>query len=184
MRYELDPSQGRFTVQAFARGLLAGLGHSPRFAARAFGGALDFDPAVPAEASFQMTIRADSLTLADLVSPKDRAEIETRMRQEVLQTATYPDIVFRSARVTADRVAEGWYRLHIAGELSLHGVKKALMVDTQARLADDTARLSGAFPLSQSAYRIQRVTALGGLINLQDELKCEFDLVGVKPSGG
>ncbi len=42
-RYRLDPGQSRFTVQAFATGLLSFLGHSPTFAVRDFAGAVRFD---------------------------------------------------------------------------------------------------------------------------------------------
>lgn len=182
MRYVLDPSQGRFTVQAFATGLLSGLGHSPTFAIREYTGELNFSPDAPTEASFRLTVKPDSLQVTDSVSAKDRQEIERQMREDVFQTATYPEIVFHSTGITADQIADDWYRLQIAGELQLHGVKKPHSVDVQLRLADDQARLSGQCPLSQSAYRIKQVSALGGTIKLKDEVKFDFDLVGRKQS--
>jgi polyisoprenoid-binding protein YceI len=180
MRYVLDPSQSRSTVQAFARGMLAGFGHNPTFAIRDFSGELRFAPDALAEASFHMTVEAASLAVTGPVGPKDREEIEGRMRQEVLETAVYPEIVYQSTRITAHRIADNWYRLQIGGELGLHGVKRPHPVDAQLRLSEDLARLGGQFTLSQSAYRIKRVSALGGLIHLQDELKFEFDIVGRK----
>jgi polyisoprenoid-binding protein YceI len=180
MHYTLQPSESRFTVQAFARGMLSGFAHSPTFAVRDFTGELAFDPGAPAGASFGMTVKADSLALTDSVSPKDRDEIEGRMRQEVLETAAYPDIAFQSTAIAADRVADNWYRLQLTGELYLHGVRKPYHVDAQVRLSDGQVRLSGQCTLPQSAYRIKRVSALGGMINLQDELKFAFDLVGSK----
>src|SRR5262249_86255 len=125
-------------------------------------------------------IPARSLKLTDAVSAKDREEIEGRMQQEVLETATYPEIVFQSTEVKADKVTDDWYRLGITGELRLHGVKKPFRVDAQVRLSDDEARLSGQGTLSQSAYRIKEVSALGGMIKLKDELKLDFDLLGRK----
>jgi polyisoprenoid-binding protein YceI len=180
MRYVLDPSQSRFTVQAFARGVLAGFGHSPTFAIREFTGELRFAPDALAEASLHMTVKADSLVVTSSVSPKDREEIESRMRQEVLETAVYPEIVYQSTQIAADQIADNWYRLQITGELSLHGITKGHAVDVQLRLSEDQARMSGQFTLLQSAYRIKRVSALGGMIHLQDELKVDFDLVGRK----
>ena len=38
-RYRFDPSLSRFTVRAFASGLLSFVGHSPTFAVRQFAGA-------------------------------------------------------------------------------------------------------------------------------------------------
>jgi polyisoprenoid-binding protein YceI len=180
VRYTLDPASSRFTVQAFASGLLSGLGHSPTFAVREFTGELSFTPETVADASFHLTARADSLTLSDSVSPKDREDIEGRMRREVLETAFYPEIDFQSARVTADRVADNWYRLRLEGEVRLHGVKRAQTMDAQLRILEDQVRLSGQCSLLLSAYRIRPVTALGGLIKLKDELKFDFELVGRK----
>jgi polyisoprenoid-binding protein YceI len=182
VRYTLDSASSRFTVQAFAAGMLSGLGHSPTFAIRAFTGELRFTPETLADASFHLTVRADSLTLTDPVSPKDCADIEGRMRQEVLETAVYPEVAFQSTEVTADRVADNWYRLRLKGELRLHGAKRPQSVDAQLRILDDQVRLSGQCPLLLSAYRIKPVTALGGLIKLKDELKLDFELVG-RPEG-
>jgi polyisoprenoid-binding protein YceI len=180
MRYVLDPAQSRFTVQAFARGLLSILGHSPTFAIRDFTGALDFDADAPAKTSFRIAVKADSLSVTDPVSARDREDIETRMRQDVLETAKYPEVVFEGAAASVDRVADGWYRLRLAGELRLHGVARPHEVEAQLRLSDGEARLSGDASLSQAAHRIREVSALGGTIKLKDELKFKFDLAGRK----
>jgi polyisoprenoid-binding protein YceI len=180
VRYTLDPASSRFTVQAFAGGMLSGFAHSPTFAIREFRGELRFTPETFADASFHLTVRADSLTVADSVSPKDREEIEGQMRREVLETAAYPEIDFQSVEITADRVADNWYRLRLKGELRLHGVKRPQPVDAQLRILEDQVRLSGQCTLLLSAYRIKRVSALGGLIKLKDELKFDFELAGRK----
>jgi polyisoprenoid-binding protein YceI len=180
MRYLLEASPSRFTVQAFARGALSALGHSPTFAIRSFTGEVSFAVETGAAASINLTIQADSLALTDSVTSKDREEIEIRMRQEVLDTAAYPEIVFRSTEISADKIAEAWYRLGIRGKLSLHGVSNLHQVDAQFRLREQEVRLSGEGTLLQSAYRIKPVTALAGMIRLQDPLKLFFDLVGRK----
>jgi polyisoprenoid-binding protein YceI len=178
VRSTFDPGPSRFTVQAFAKGLLAVFAHSPTFAVRDFAGELRFNPEPFGDAVLQVTVRADSLTLADNSSPRDRQEIERAMREEVLETAKYPEIAFRSTAVAADRIAEGWYRLRIRGELSLHGVKRGEAFEAQLRVLEGETRLSGEFPLRQSAYRIKPVSAVGGTITLKDELKLSFDIVG------
>jgi polyisoprenoid-binding protein YceI len=177
MRYSLDDSQSRFTVQAFVSGALSALGHSPTFAVRAFTGEICFAAETIADASIRLKVQASSLALADSVSAKDRDEIESRMRLEVLEIAAYPEIVFGSTDVTSSEIADGWYRLAIAGKLSLHGVTNPHRMDSNLRVTEDEVRLSGDCVLSQQAYRIKRVSAVGGLITLKDELKIAFELV-------
>jgi polyisoprenoid-binding protein YceI len=180
VRYALDPGQSRFTVQAFARGLLSAFAHNPTIAIRDFTGEVQFDPAAPGEAAVQMTVRADSLAVIDNVPERDRPEVERQMRGDVLEVAAYPEVRFRGKAVQAGRVADDWYRLRLSGPLFLRGVTKTQEVDTQLRLLDGEARLSGAFTLSQPAYGIKRVSAVGGMVTLQDELKFAFDIVGRK----
>jgi polyisoprenoid-binding protein YceI len=181
VRYTFDASHSRFTVQAFARGALSALGHSPTFAIRSFTGELGFTGNMDA-GSISLTVRGDSLTLIDSVSAKDREEIESRMRQEVLETASYPEIVFRSTEISAGKIAAAWYRLEITGKLSLHGATNRHRLDAQFRLMGEEARLSGECTLTQPTFRIKRVSALAGMIQLKDELKFSFDLVGRKQS--
>jgi polyisoprenoid-binding protein YceI len=182
IRYTIDPGSSRFTVQAFASGMLSAFAHSPTFAIRDFSGELRFSSEALTDAVFELTVKADSLAAADSVSPRDRAEIESRMRAEVLETAAYPEIVFQSTDVAADRVAENWHRLRIQGNLSLHGVTHAERIDAQLRLPEEEMRLSGECRLLLSTYRIKRVSALGGMIQLKDELRFSFDLAGRKAS--
>ena len=56
-RYLLDPTHSRFTVQAFAAGMLSFLGHNPTFAVTGFAGEVTLDPAAPGEqASVRLTV--------------------------------------------------------------------------------------------------------------------------------
>jgi polyisoprenoid-binding protein YceI len=183
VRYQLDPGSSRFTVQGFATGMLSVMAHNPTLGVRDFTGQIQFAPESLAEAAFGMVVQAASLEVLGSVKEQDRQEIVSRMRQEVLETATYPQIKFQSTSISATRIADNWYRVQIQGELSLHGVTRPQAVDAQLRILDNEIRLSGEFPLLLSAYRIKKVTALGGMITLKDELKLSFDLAGQKEEG-
>jgi polyisoprenoid-binding protein YceI len=177
--YTLEPARSRFTVQAFAAGILSGFAHSPIFAIRRFSGDMDFSPESPQTSALQIRVESPSLELIDKVSEKDRQEIQKTMQIEVLEAAKYPEIVFRSTTIAATKLADNWFRLQLRGDMSLHGVTKPFEIDSQLRLADGELRLSGEFPLLLTAFRIKRVSALGGMIKVKDELKFAFDLVGL-----
>jgi polyisoprenoid-binding protein YceI len=180
VRYTFDAERSRFTVQAFASGMLSGFAHSPTFAVRGFKGEMQFDPDAPGNASLLLEVRADSLELTDKVSEKDRQEIQRAMQEEVLETARYPLITYRSTQIAATRIADNWFRVQVRGEMRLHGATRPQEIDAQLRLAENELRLSGEFMLSQTAYGIKRASALGGAIKVKDELKFVFDLVGQK----
>ena len=180
VHYRFDPGHGRFTVQAFATGLLSFLGHSPTFAVRHFGGELRWQPDAPDDAGLAVTVRADSLELTDSVRPGDREEIEGRMRREVLEVALYPEIRFQADEIATSTVAENRYRLRVGGLLTLHGVTRREAIDAEILHYNDGVQLGGKFSLRLSDYRIRPVTALGGAIKLKDELRVAFDIVAWK----
>jgi len=96
----------------------------------------------------------------------------------VLEVGRYPEISFHGAAISADKIAENWFRAQIRGEMNLHGVTKPITIDSQLRLVDGDARLAGDFGLLVQDFRIKRVTGMGGMIKLKDDLKFQFDVVG------
>lgn len=177
IRYTLDVKQSRFTVQAFAGGLLSAFGHNPIFAVRDFTGYAQFDPETLNNAALVITVKADSLEVIGDISAKDRREMETQMREEVLETSKYPEIVFQSTDVSLDKFMEGQYRARINGDLSLHGVTSSEEIEAQVIVSGNRLRAHGEFRLRQTDYHIKLVTAVGGTLKLKNELKCTFDMV-------
>lgn len=177
VHYKIDANQSWFRVRAFAGGVLSAFGHNPTLAIRDFTGEIQFTPDTLVPASLYITINADSLKVADDISEKDRRDMESQMRNEVLEVSAYPNIVFKSTDISVNKIGENWYRTIIKGDLSLHGVTRNEQIDAQVRLLGGTLRASGGFTLCQSDYRIRQVTAVGGAIKLKDELKFSFDIV-------
>lgn len=175
--YVLDRSSSKFTVRAFATGMLSSLGHSPTFAIRDFTGQARLDPAQPGGGSLNLLIKADSLEVMDDISSKDRREIESTMNQSVLESAKFPDMVFTSASVTANATGEGRYQVSVAGNLSLHGIARSVTIPAQVVVMGDMLRATGELPLRQSDFGIRPVSVAGGTLKIKDELKFSFDIV-------
>ena len=97
-RYRLDNKTSRFTVKAFATGLLSFAAHSPTFLVTDVRGGIDVEANDLNRMRVEVTVNADSLEIIDDVSAADRQEIEGRMRREVLETGRY-----RGDRVPVDR---------------------------------------------------------------------------------
>ncbi len=178
-RYKLDPHQSRFTVQAFATGMLSVFAHSPTFAVHDFAGSVTFDDDAIKGLRLEIVVNAAALQLVDKISLADRSEIEGRMRGEVLETSAYPRITLQASVASVETITRGRYRVRLQGSLSLHGVTHDFAMDAELLIHDDGVRLRGEFPLRLSDYRIKPVTALGGTIKLKDELKLSFDIAGL-----
>jgi polyisoprenoid-binding protein YceI len=178
--YKVDPGVSRFTVKAFATGLLSAFGHSPTLAIRQLSGRIMFAPETPAECSVELTIQAGSLTVQDDVSSKDRREIERVMNEEILESARYPEIRFESADVELTPLGETRYAARIKGRLTLHGVTRDQVLGGTVTLLGDMARVSGECSVLQSHYGIKLVNVAAGAIKVKDELKAAFELVARK----
>lgn len=178
-RYRFDPEHSRFTVQAFTAGLLSFLGHSPTFAARSFAGAVEFEDDLIAKMRLEITVEAGTLAAAADVPAPARSEIEGRMRTEVLETERFPEIAFRAAATSAERLAPGRYRMELDGTLSLHGVARPHRVTGELTMLADGLRVRGAATVRMPEFGIQPVTALAGAVRLRDDVSLSFDLAAV-----
>jgi polyisoprenoid-binding protein YceI len=181
-RYRIDAPGSRFTVQAFAAGLLSAFAHSPTFAVRGLSGEVRLPGGHVDHLELELTVDANSLALEDRVSASDRTEIERRMWDEVFETSAYPQIEFRGEGGKVSATGAGQYRLFIGGKLTLHGVTRDYGTDVEMILFEDGLRLRGGGRLSMSEYRIRPVTAVGGTIKLKDDVRLLFDL-GALPEG-
>ena len=179
--YRLTPEQSKFTVQAFAEGLFSAFGHDPVILIREFTGEVHFVAGTFENASLTITVDPNSLVLSNDVKEKDRLEIERTTREEVLETAKYAEIVFRSNNISVNKLAQGLCRVRIIGDLTLHGVtQKSLWISAEATLSEDNLRAHGDFSLKQTDFGIKPYSAAGGTIKLKNELKFSFDIAGKK----
>ncbi len=179
--YRLDSSASRFTVRAFAGGMLSALGHSPTLAIRDFNGEIGFNPAAPERATLKMEIRSDSLEVMDDIKSSDRREMQDTMNRDVLQADKYPAITFESTSAGVDKIGDGRYKVALNGSLTLRGVTRNVPVIAQVTTSGDLLlRASGEFSILQSEYGIPPVSVAGGALKLKDELKFSFDIVARK----
>jgi polyisoprenoid-binding protein YceI len=179
-QYSIDAAKSRFTVTAYASGLLSGLGHNPVIAIRDFTGQINFAAEELSKSSLEFLVQAESLTVQSDVSDKDRSEIERTMKGNVLETGRYPEVVFASTEVSGTRLGDSLYALKIQGLLSLHGVTRTQSLVTQMVPGEDSLRAYGEFTLRQTDFNIKLVSVAGGALKVKDELKLSFDMTARK----
>jgi polyisoprenoid-binding protein YceI len=178
--YVVDTRASQFTVQAFASGLAAAIAHSPKIAIRDWSGEARFTPDSLGDASIKVRIKAASLEVLDEMRDSDRRELVRVMNGEVLQTSRFPEVIFESSEVRAERQNDDLYRLKVQGRLDLHGVANDHAFVAQVALGADSARAYGEFRLQQTEYGIRIASVAGGTLRLQDELKFSFYVVARK----
>jgi polyisoprenoid-binding protein YceI len=179
-RYVIDSRTSRFTVQAFATGLLARMGHNPIIGIRDFSGEMQFNPDKLEATSFRLAIKSASLSVQNDISDKDLREIERLMNQEVLETSKFPEIVYEATSISVSKMTDMLCSATLNGNLSLHGVTRNQTIVVRVALLGSMLRASGDFSLDQTDYNIKLVSVAGGALKLKDELKFSFEMVARK----
>jgi polyisoprenoid-binding protein YceI len=100
-------------------------------------GAMKFDPA-SGQASGEIVVDAKS-------GESGNNSRDTRMHKEVLETAKYPDVVFRPAQVEGVVAPSGPCEIKVHGTFSLHGADHQVVALVHAELAGETWKGTGKF---------------------------------------
>jgi polyisoprenoid-binding protein YceI len=160
--------------------LLSAFGHDPTISIPDFEGEVILDPDAIERSSFHLLLHANSLIAVGDANKKDLEEVTRRMHDEVLESESYPDIIYECDQISASRTGEGQYWAALKGSLTLHGVTRSQPVSARLSINDGTLRATGDFSVRQSDYEIALVSAVGGAIRIKDEVKLSFDIVARK----
>jgi polyisoprenoid-binding protein YceI len=177
VKYLIDTAASRFSVQAFATGMLSSFGHNPIIGIRDFDGQVEFVPETYEQASMRLTLRTTTLEVLDEMKSSDRQKLEQSMNEEVLDVVHFPTAVYESKKITVQKVSGDLLAAHVMGQLSFHGVTQGQSLDARVTDMGAMLRMSGEFSLRQSDYGIKPVSFAGGTLRLKDELKFQFEFV-------
>ena len=167
----LGPPAAQCHVLTKCEGLLASFGHDLELAVTRFDIRIDPD-ARRADASFDAaSLRVERALRGGVdhrgLSDADRRGIEDNARRDVLSVTHYPEVRFRTTRVTD--VDGGW---DVVGKLMLHGKER----DIQVRLRRDGDRYVASIPLRQEDFGIQPYSTFFGGLKVKSEVVVRLSL--------
>jgi polyisoprenoid-binding protein YceI len=169
-REAIDTQRSSLTVHVGKAGLLSVAAHEHWANAPITSGSVEDGSATPG-VRFTVDARRLSVEPEKGVSDKDQAEVQSNMQSKVLESSTYPEIVFHSTQVrrTSDRV---W---KVSGDLTLHGATRPVIVDV-TREGDAYV---GMVRIKQTEFGIQPIKIGGGVVKVKDELEISFHVYTV-----
>ena len=176
VRYVFDPSVSRFTVQAFATGLLSVFGHNPTIGIRDFDGGVEFIPGTYENAFLNMNVNTATFEVLDEMKQNDREKLQDEMFNSVLDVDHFSRAMFESNRIEVQSQSTPLV-VNVDGQLTLRGVTHPHSFSARVSNADTSLRIFGDFSLLQSDFGIRPVSFAGGALRLKDELKFRFDIV-------
>jgi polyisoprenoid-binding protein YceI len=161
----IDVVHSTITIHVLKAGLLSALGHEHWVAAPIASGTYDDGTAPHIEFKVQaakMLLKPDPK-----VNAKDEATIQKEMQEDVLESAKFQAIQFRSSSI--QKAGAGW---KVEGTLTLHGVSRTVKIDVKK----NGDAYAGMTKIKQTDFAIKPATAAGGSIKVKDEIEVAFEI--------
>jgi polyisoprenoid-binding protein YceI len=121
------------------------------------------------------TIQVDTTTITS-----DKPQRDNRLRNEGLQTDSYPSASFRLTQpldIATAAVSGESLDITLVGELTLHGVTKSVAIPAKAQLAGGTIQVAGSVSFPLSDYAMTAPNIGGFIVSIADQGTLEFVLV-------
>ena len=179
--YQIDAKKSRLIVETETTGLSSMFAHDHKIGVRDFTGEATFTRDKPKGASLTLTVQASSLYLMGENEIGSRQSIESALREDVLETAKYPEIVFKSRNVTTERRGDGTFDVRITGDLKLHGVTKQVVLPARVSLDNGTLHAIGVIELRQTDFKITPFSFVNGSVGIRDVVTLSFDILATQP---
>src|SRR5262245_20962369 len=145
--YTIVPSESDFWVFVGKTGLFSGLAHDHEIGVKSFSGTVVVPAAGASGGSLEMQVDAASLVVLDKKpSEDDKKKIFNSMHNDVLESAKYQKITFKSVSVgDVKKTGNDTYSFVVNGDLTLHGVTKRIAVPVAATITPQQLRATGKY---------------------------------------
>jgi polyisoprenoid-binding protein YceI len=178
--YRIDPNQSSFIVRAYRGGLLFFMGHDHHVAVRDFNGIASATPGNLEPASLELNVKAGSLEeTGKQFTEEQKKQINSAMREQVLEAEKYPEMSFKSSTVSAKRTANNEYDAKLKGEFTLHGVTRSVVIPAHVVLSDRILHATGEFSVNRSDFGVKTKSVRHGLVRVRNKVTFVFDIVAV-----
>ena len=165
---EIDRESSTITIQVDKSGWLASFGDRHVIRAPITHGSISESE----QPAIEFEIESRQLRVVDPdLSNERRQEVQDRMLgSAVLDSERYPTITFHSTGIDV----AGPNRWRVTGDLTLHGVTRAVAVTVSA----SSDRYVGSAIVHQRDFGIEPVADAGGLVKVKNDVRIDFAIVG------
>jgi polyisoprenoid-binding protein YceI len=177
--YKIVAAESSLWVFVAKAGFFSAFAHDHEIGVQSFNGSVIVTETGVSGGALELAIDARSLTVLDKKpSAEDKQKIRDAMHNEVLESAKYQKITFKSASVSnVKQTGENVFSLVVNGELTLHGVTKRLAVPASVTITPQQLRAVGKYTLKQTDFGIKPYSAAGGAVKVKNEVVVNFNIV-------
>ena len=176
--YVVDAAASSVRVHVGKSGAFSFAGHKHEVVAPALSGEVTADPADLAASRVALAFEAAALkVLSEGEPPGDPPKVEEAMRgPKVLDAARFPEITFKSQRVTGRAAGAGAYDLELAGEIALHGMTRPITLPVHVEVSGESLTASGKAVLRHDQFGMVPIS-VAGVVKVKNEIEVEYRIV-------
>jgi len=177
--YAIDSDGSKVLIHVGKTGLGSFAGHEHDIAARSLHGKVIIDREDISRSSVDVVFEAIALKVVGKGEPpEDIPKVQSEMQgPKVLDVTRFPTIRFSSRSVGGSQVSPGVYDLRVTGEISLRGRTRLIPLPVKVEIRGNTVTARGKTTLKQTDFGIEPISAGGGLVKVEDELRLEFEIL-------
>jgi polyisoprenoid-binding protein YceI len=176
--FTVDAEKSRVVVQVGKAGVFGFAGHEHEVLAPVREGRIVADPGDLSRSSVTVAFQAASLKVTGAGEPAaDVPKVqETMQGPKVLESARFPEIAFRSQKVSGRGAGTAW-ELQVTGDLTVHGVTRSVTLPMKVEIVGDVLTATGRTTLRHDWFGLQPVSAGGGTVKVKNELGVDLRIV-------
>lgn len=177
--YTIVASESSFWVFVAKAGLFSAFAHDHEIGVKSFTGKIVLPESGTGGGSLELEVNAASLAVLDKQpSEADKQKIFDSMHKEVLESAKFPKIAFKSVSVSdLKQTGADAYNLTLNGDLTLKGVTRRIAVPVLLTVNAQQLRAVGKYTLKQTDFGIKPYSAAGGAVKVKNEVVINFNIV-------
>jgi len=122
-------------------------------------------------------LTAGTLTVDTTAISSDKPQRDNRLRNEGLQTDTFPTATFKlmaPVEIPAAALSGTASDVTLTGDLTLHGVTKSVSIPAKAQLANGVISVAGSLSFPLSDYSMTAPSLGGFIVSIADSGTLEF----------
>ena len=175
--YSVVESKSSVRIHVGKSGLFSFAGHRHEVEAPV-SGTVTADPSHLESSSVDLSFAALRLRVREEGEPKgDAAKVQEKMHgPDVLDAVRFPEIRFKTKRVSGKARSNGGYELRLVGELSLRGTTLEITLPVEVTLVGPSLTATGKATLRHDQFGMKPVS-VGGVVKVANEIPIDFVIV-------
>ena len=175
--WTVGPAEGTLVIRTKREGAAARMGHDLTLTATRWNAVVSVDAETPNSSSVRATVDTGSLVVTEAtggaigLSPSQKIEVETNIREKVLHSEKHPEVAFASTSVNGDPSVGS-----VSGDLTLAGQTRPVTLAVRMDDSSGNPIVRATAAIVQTEFGIKPYSAMLGALKVKDVVELSVEV--------